>query len=272
MPSFRPITLVTGASSGIGAALARVFAAHGHELVLAARSEEPLVALADEIAASGAPRPHVIAIDLSRLDSGARLGHELATRALEPSVVVNNAGFGLAGAAHELDRVEQLAMVDLNARAVTDLSLRWIESLQRHRGGLLNVASVAGFLPAPGMAVYYATKAYVLSFTEALHVELKPLGVRVTALCPGPVRTGFQGRAGLKDIQFPRLLEQSVEAVAKAGYEGLAAGKRLVVPGFANKMVTLLPRLLPRSVVLSLADARGRRRRDGAAPAWLRPR
>ena len=115
----------------------------------------------------------------------------------KPQSIVNNAGFGLIGRAAELDRAEQLAMIDLNVRALTDLSLAFVDSLARHKGGILNVASLASFLPAPGMAVYYATKAYVLSFSEALHVELRKKGVRVTALCPGPVPTEFQARAGL---------------------------------------------------------------------------
>ena len=133
----------------------------------------------------------------------AMIADELRTRGLEPNFVVNNAGFGLVGAAAELDRAEQLAMIDLNARALTDLSLRFIDSLARHRGGILNVASVASFLPGPGLAVYYATKAYVLSFSEALHHELKPKGMRVTALCPGPVATEFQTRAGMPEGLFP---------------------------------------------------------------------
>ncbi len=119
--------------------------------------------------------------------------------------MVNNAGFGLLGEAAELDRARQLAMIDLNIRALTDLSLRWLDSIKRHRGGILNVASIAGFLPGPGMAVYHATKAYVLSFTEALHEELKADGVRVCALCPGPVETEFFERAGLPDELFPGL-------------------------------------------------------------------
>ena len=121
-------------------------------------------------------------------------------------IVVNNAGFGLHGQAAELDRAEQLAMLDLNVRALTDLSLRWIDGIVKHKGGILNVASVAGFLPGPGMAVYYASKSYVLSFTEALARELAPQGVRVTALCPGPVQTEFQKRAGISGKPTGRLL------------------------------------------------------------------
>jgi uncharacterized protein len=194
----RPIALITGASAGIGAELARVFAAHGHELVLVARREERLTALADAIAAAGGPRPTVLSLDLARRDAVATLAAELSSRGLEPAIVVNNAGFGLVGPAAALSRAEQLAMIDLNVRALTELSLAFIDSLARHRGGILNVASVAAFLPGPGMAVYYASKAYVLSFSEALHQELSRRGIRVTALCPGPVPTEFAARAGLR--------------------------------------------------------------------------
>src|SRR5438034_7116656 len=176
----KPVVLITGASSGIGAALARVFAAHGHELVLVARRQDRLNALADEIAAAGRSRPTVLAVDLERRDTASVVAAELSAKGMEPAVVVNNAGFGLSGAAAALSRDEQLAMIDVNVRALTELSLMFVDSLARHRGGVLNVASVAAFLPGPGMAVYYASKAYVLSFSEALHRELSDRGVRVT--------------------------------------------------------------------------------------------
>jgi short-subunit dehydrogenase len=186
-------------------------------------------------------------------------------RGCEAEFVVNNAGFGLVGPAAELDRAEQLAMVDLNVRAVTDLSLVFLDSLRRRRGGLLNVASVAGFLPGPGMAVYYATKAYVLSFSEALHHELKPDGVRVTVLCPGPVKTEFQARAGIAEGRFPSFLVRSAGRVADNGYRGLMEGRRVVVPGTQNKVITLLPRILPRSLLLAMTNAGQKKRR--ASPA-----
>jgi short-subunit dehydrogenase len=259
-PTTRRVVVVTGASAGIGAALARVFAAHGHELVLIARRESKLDALADEIAAQGRPRPLVLAIDLAQPDAGARIKAELAAHGLEPEYIVNNAGFGLVGEAAQLDHAEQLAMIDLNIRSLTELSLAFADTLARLRGGLLNVSSVAGFIPGPGMAVYYASKAYVLSFTEALHHELARRGVRVTVLCPGPVPTEFQARAGIPRIPFPRTgmprvvgsnaLTCTAEEVAEAGYEGLMRGQRVVVPGLANKAVTSIARLLPRRLVL----------------------
>jgi short-subunit dehydrogenase len=256
----RPVTLITGASAGIGTALARVFAQHGHELVLIARREDRLAELANTIAARGHKRPLVMPVDLGQTDAVDRIGDLLTMYDIEPDIVVNNAGFGLAGPAAEVDLEEQLAMVDLNVRALTDLSLAFVGSLERHKGGILNVASVAGFLPGPGMAVYYATKAYVVSFSQALHSELKPRGVRVTALCPGPVPSEFQARAGVRTERYPRLFTQSADKVAEDGYRGLAAGRRLVVPGLANKLVPALLRLAPRSWRLALVGARNRRR------------
>jgi uncharacterized protein len=146
-------------------------------------------------------------------------------------------------------------------RALTELSLAFVESLERHRGGILNIGSMAGFLPGPGMAVYYATKAYVLSFSEALHSELKPRGVRVTVLCPGPVPTEFAARAGINEGLAPDLLTQSAEAVAEAGFRGLMRGQRVVVPGLLNKIGVIGIRIAPRRYVLRAIDARQSRRR-----------
>jgi short-subunit dehydrogenase len=256
----RPVTLITGASAGIGVALARVFARHGHELVLMARREPRLAELADAIAAEGHRRPIILPIDLVQSDAVGRIGDALAKFDVEPDIVVNNAGFGLVGAATEIDQAGQLAMIDLNIRALTDLSLAFVEPLQRRHGGILNVASVAGFLPGPGNAVYHATKAYVLSFSEALSHELAPRGVRVTALCPGPVRTEFQQRAGVRRERYPRFFTQSADRVAELGYRGLRAGRRLVVPGFGNKLMTEILRFVPRRLALAAADMRQRRR------------
>jgi len=263
MSSGRPVCLITGASAGLGAALAREFARHGHALVLTARREAELAALADEIAAAGHERPHVVAADLAAPHGAERLAADLRERGLEPAYVVNNAGFGLLGPAARLKRDNQLAMIDLNMRALTDLTLRWLPSVRRHRGGILNVASIAGFLPGPGMAVYHATKAYVVSLSEALHAELKADGVRICALCPGPVPTGFNARAGVPDDYFPGLLGRSAERVAREGYAGLMRGRRLVVPGAPNRVLTLLPRLVPRALVLAYMSLRWYRTRGG---------
>ena len=251
----RPVVVITGASSGIGAALAHEFAAHGHELVLIARREQALTNVADAIAAKGAPRPTVLRLDVGRIDAARDISEALAQRALEPEIVVNNAGFGLMGAADKLDRQRQLAMIDINVRALTELSLAFIESIERRKGGILNVASISGFMPGPGMAVYYATKAYVISFSETLHQELKPRGVRVTTLCPGPVPTEFQARAGMEGNRIPAFAFVSAEAVATAAYEGLKQGRRMVVPGWASKAMPVITRILPRSVLLKMIHA-----------------
>ena len=254
MSPAQPLTLITGASSGIGAALAREFAAHGHALVLTARREAELQTLADDIAGQDQARPQVLTSDLGSPEGVAALAETLAARGLEPGFLVNNAGFGLMGEAADLDRAGQLAIVDLNMRALTDLTLRLLDSIKRQQGGILNLASVAGFLPGPGMAVYHASKAYVLSFTEALHGELSGTGVRVCALCPGPVETAFFERAGAPGAHFPSYFVRTPERVAREGYEGFMAGHRVVVPGKPNRMVTLAARVLPRGLMLALTE------------------
>lgn len=260
----QPVCLITGASAGIGKALAHVFAAHGHALVLTARREAPMQGLADEIAAASHPRPQVIVADLGAPDGPALLADALSKAGLEPSIVANNAGFGLVGEAEDLDRERQLAIIDLNVRALTDLSLRWLESITRHKGGILNVASVASFFPGPGMAVYNATKAFVVSFSEAMHQELAGDGVRVCALCPGPVETEFFAVAGLRDDYFPAFISRTAERVAREGYDGFMGGHRIVVPGTPNRIATLLPRLLPRGLIVAAAQHfRNQARRRG---------
>ena len=245
------VTLITGASAGIGAELARIFASHGHRVALVARRADRLGKLADEIAAAGGAAPIVISCDLAQADAGDRIAAALAAEGVEVEYLVNNAGYGLFGRAIDRDRAEQLGIVAVNIRALTDLSLRFADQLVRHRGGILNVGSIAGFLPGPGMAVYYASKAYVLSFSEALREELAPLGVRVTALCPGPVLSEFQARAGFLPGFDSAILNVSAEDVAKAGYRGLMANKRAVLPGLGIKVVPFLLRLFPRGFILA---------------------
>jgi short-subunit dehydrogenase len=256
----QPVTVITGASSGIGSELARTFAANGHALVLVARREQALTALSDDIVATGRPRPLVLAVDLVRSGAAARIAAALAGHGLVAQYVVNNAGFGLVGRADALDRDDQLAMIDLNVRALVELSLAFVADLEGQRGGILNVASVASFMPGPGSAVYYASKAFVLSFSAALHAELAPRGVRVTALCPGPVPTGFQSRAGMSASETDNFLTRSAGAVALAGYRGLMAGRRVVLVGWPNKVAAFLARLLPSGLVLwAMMQVQGRR-------------
>jgi hypothetical protein len=245
------VTLITGASAGIGTELARVFASNGHRVVLVARRADRLATLAGEITAAGGTAPIVIPCNLEQSDAGDQIAAALSAAGVEVEYVVNNAGFGVFGCAIELDRAEQLNIIAVNIRAMTDLSLRFSDSLIRHRGGILNVASIAGFLPGPGMAVYYASKAYVLSFTEALRQELASRGVRVTALCPGPVPSEFQERAGFQPGFDSAILNVSAPDVAQQGYRGLMANKRAVLPGLGIKIVPLLLRLFPRGFILA---------------------
>jgi short-subunit dehydrogenase len=193
----------------------------------------------------------VIPCDLEAPDAGDRIAAALAAADAEVEYLVNNAGFGLFGNSKDLDRAGQLGIIDVNIRALTDLCLRFTASVVRNRGGILNVGSIAGFLPGPGMAVYYASKAYVLSFTEALRQELAKQGVKVTVLCPGPVATEFQARAGFKPALDSAPLEVSAREVAQQAYRGLMANKRAVLPGLGVKIVPLLLRLAPRGFVLA---------------------
>ena len=248
------VTLITGASSGIGAELARVFASKGHRLALVDRRGDRLTTLAREIVDAGGTAPILIPCDLVHPDACDNIAASLAAKGVEVEFVVNNAGFGLFGHAIELDRAEQLAMITVNILALTDLSLRFSDSLIRHRGGILNVGSLAGFVPGPRMAVYYASKAFVLSFSEALHQELAPCGVRVTTLCPGSVSTDFQARAGIKPGLEHQMLDSAASDVAQAGYLGLMTNKRIVLPGLGTKIIPFLLRLFPRGFILAAAD------------------
>jgi uncharacterized protein len=245
------VTLITGASAGIGTELARIFASNGHRVALVARRADRLASLAAEISAAGGRAPIVIPSDLEQANAGDEIASVLAAQGVEVEYVVNNAGFGLFGSAVDLDRAAQLGIIDVNIRAMTDLSLRFSDHLIRNRGGILNVGSIAGFLPGPGMAVYYASKAYVLSFTEALRAELAPRGVRVTVLCPGPVPTEFQLRAGFEPGFDSAVLNVSASDAARAAYDGLMANKRAVLPGLGIKIVPPMLRLFPRGFILA---------------------
>ena len=244
------VALITGASAGIGTELARVFASKGHRVVLLARRADRLTALADEIIAAGGVAPIVIACDLTQMGVGDTIAEALTAAGVEVEYLVNNAGFGVFGKAIQRDRADQLDMIMVNIRALTDLSLRFSDQLIRHRGGLLNMGSIAAFLPGPGMAVYYASKAYVLSFSEAMRAELAPHGVRVTVVCPGPVPSEFQARAGFMPGFDSVILNVSPADVARQAYDGLMANKRAVLPGLGIKIVPFLLRFAPRSFVL----------------------
>lgn len=260
--------LVTGASEGLGADLAATLAGRGFRLILTARREEVLNDLALELSAGGSPEVRVVPMDLSVPGAGQHLADRVQESGVDVDILVNNAGFGLWGPWLASDEEDEVAMLRLNMESLTVLTRRLVPAMvARRRGGVLNVASTAAFLPGPFMTVYYATKAYVLSFSEGLREELRGTGVAVTCLCPGPVRTGFQARAGMVLPSTFRLAETSSASVARAGVDGLLRDRALVIPGLLNRMVTLLPRVLPRTIVPGMvlrAQAR-RASRDGEA-------
>ena len=246
-------TLVTGASSGIGADLAREFAARGHNLVLVARRRDRLEQLAAELRGRGV-QADVIEADLGDPAALERLVAQLVARGIALHTLVNNAGFGLKGRFADLPADEQFAMVELNVVALTKLCRLVLPGLvARRSGGILNVASLAAFLAGPNMAVYYATKAYVLSLSEALHEEAKPHGVTVTALCPGPVITEFWDRAGVPMNASLRVGAMTSPDVARIGVEGYLAGRAIVVPGVATRLGLAGMRFLPRALTRRIA-------------------
>jgi short-subunit dehydrogenase len=231
--------------------LARLFAAKGHRVALTARRADRLNELAGEIVRAGGAEPIVIPCDLQQPGACDTIQSVLEEAGVELEYLVNNAGFGIFGHAIKRDRNDQLGMIAVNIQVLTDLTLRFSDQLIRNRGGILNLGSIAGFLPGPGMAVYYANKAYVLSFSEAMRHELAPHGVRVTVVCPGPVLTEFQDRAGFEPGVDSAILNVSPARVAQQGYEGLMADRRAVLPGLGIKLVPFLLRFFPRSFVLA---------------------
>jgi uncharacterized protein len=253
--SLRRLVLITGASGGIGEAFARVVAEDNCDLVLVSRKDSELNRVRGLIAAKFAKHQiSVVALDLSHPDAGARLIEELEERQLSPDVLINSAGYGLYGRTVELPLEQQIGIVELNVRALTDLSLRLLPAMvARQSGGIINVASTAAFMPGPYMSLYYASKAYVLSFSEALAAELDGSGVTVTALCPGPVQTGFQERAQMQGIRFMRHLSSlSAHEVALAGWEGFKQHRRIVIPGTLNKASAYAGRYVPHWLVVPL--------------------
>lgn len=246
----RGVAVVTGASSGIGREIALRIAADGGPIALVARRTDRLEELADEIRAAFGTDVHVIPADLADPEGPARVEAEAARLDLEVELLVNNAGFGTWGPFADRELEVQLDALRVNVLALTELSRRFLPAMRaRGRGRILNVASTAAFQPGPGAAVYYASKAYVLHFSEALHQELRGSGVTVTALCPGPTVTEFQERAGISRALVGRgPLMMNADPVAEAGYRGAMRGDAIVVPGLLNRIGTWLPRITPRFV------------------------
>jgi len=240
--------LITGASGGIGLELATVCAQHGHDLILVARSKERLQVVARNLEEVYNVAVTTIVQDLARSDAVTQLQHQLKDRHID--ILINNAGFGLGGEFIEQDIDRLRDMIAVNITALTELTRIFASQMtQQNRGRIMNVGSVAGFLPGPYMAVYHATKAYVLSFSEALAYELKDSNVSITALCPGPTKTNFAQAAGVSAAQLfedSRLMD--ARTVARQGYKGMMTGKSVVITGVGNKLVAWAPRFLPRNL------------------------
>jgi short-subunit dehydrogenase len=246
--------------------LAWEFAAHGHNVVLVARSKERLVPLASELEAAHGIAAWVIPADLAVPTAPTEVYAEVERLGIAVDVLVNNAGFGTNGPFAETELTDELQMLQVNVVALTHLTKLFLrEMLARGSGRIMNVASTAAFQPGPYMAVYYATKAYVLSFSEALAAELQGSGVTVTALCPGPTTTEFQQRAQMQDTRLmhsPLLMDAAT--VARVGYRGLMAGKTIVIPGIANRLLSFSVRLVPRAVVRQVTRRLNERARHRA--------
>jgi uncharacterized protein len=255
-PSESATALVTGASAGIGEAIARELASRGYGVTLVARREERLRTLAGELSQRNGVRADAIAADLGDPAARERLADQIAELGLEVEILVNNAGFG--GSAHlaDAERERLVAMLRVNCEAVLDLQARYLPAMvERGRGAVINIASTAAFQPIPGTATYAATKAFVLSLSEAVHQELKGTGVTLTAVCPGPVKTEFTEAAGIQhtEEQLPDIFWMASDAIAKAAVDGAESGKRVVVPGLLNRAGALTGQHTPRMLVLPIA-------------------
>lgn len=250
-----PLVLITGASTGIGREFAFVCARDGYDLIVTARSRNQLETLAAALRESTGRSIHVFAHDLSEPTAPGRLFEEVMQSGLTPDVLINNAGFGLVGRFWELDDAEQIQMVELNVTALTHLSRLFLAGMIANRnGGIINIASTAAFQPGPLMAVYYATKAYVVSFSEALYNEARDHNVTVTCLCPGPTRTEFDKRAGASATKlFSSGRAMSAQAVAQIGWNGFQRRKHLVVAGRMNAAMAFLTRFAPIQFTASMA-------------------
>lgn len=249
-PTTVKTALITGASSGIGLELVRLFAADGYRLVLVARNRAALQQIGEQLQSKHQIEVRISPKDLAHPASPAELLQELQEAGIAVDVLVNNAGFGGSGPFLQTDWQHEAEMIQVNIVALTHLTKLFLPQIVERRGKVMNVGSVAAFLPGPYTAIYYASKAFVLHFSEALAEELNESGVTVTCLSPGPVETGFQKRAhtgGSSRANAP--LYMGVQEVARVGYEGMKAGKRIVIPGWKNRLLTGALRLVPRDTV-----------------------
>ncbi len=249
----RETALITGASSGIGLDLARLMAPR-FDLIITARNQADLQKIANELEAQHGNYVHVIPADLAQPDAPKQIFAEIERRALPVDVLINNAGFGLYGRFAENDLQLELEMIQVNIAALISLTKLVLPGmLERKHGRIMNVASTAGFQPGPLMAVYYATKAYVIMFSEAIANELKGSGVTVTCLCPGATATRFANRANMEQSRLFKMGAMKSQNVAKTGYNGMMAGKTMIVPGFVNKALAMSVRFSPRKLVTAIS-------------------
>ncbi len=250
----RQTVLITGASSGIGTELTREFAQHGDSVVLVARGIDKLEELARELRSKHNVGAEVIGADLTQPSAPEKIVKSLSERNLTIDVLANNAGFGERGAFAQIDLQRQLDMIQVNITAVAHLTRLLLPGMiQRNTGGILNVASTAAFQGGPNMTMYYATKAFVLSFTEALHEEVAGTNVHVTCLCPGPTHTGFVAAANMEGVNLFKMGAETAEAVAKVGYAAFMKNKAVAISGFKNKLGAFSTRLAPRAVARKIA-------------------
>ena len=242
--------LITGASGGIGYELAKVFAANGWDLILTARSGSKLKEFGEGLSSRHGIAVHILAKDLAEPQAAEELFREISAKSWHVDALVNNAGIGSFGFFSETDLLLESRLLELNITSLTKLTKLFLKPMtERREGYILNVASTAAFLPGPLMAVYYASKAYVLSFSEALADEVEPLGVRVTALCPGATETGFQDAAKMRSSKLFKNHAMSAAQVASEGYQGMIRGKRIVIPGVKNRVMVASVRFVPRRLV-----------------------
>lgn len=262
-PGRAKTALITGATSGIGYELSKRFAQNGHNLVLTARHEQDLSDVAAELEEVFGISTTVVAEDLSKPGAPERIFSTLQRQSIRIDALVNDAGFGLHGLFADTDIETELAMMQVNMVALTYLTKLFLtEMLEQGGGRILNVGSTASFLPGPLMAVYYATKAYVLSFSQAIAAELEGSGVTVTVLCPGPTETGFHERAGQRSTWLLQLLgTMDPQVVARAGYRGMMKGRRVAIPSFQDKLIVFFQRFAPRGPLTDLVRELNKRRR-----------
>jgi short-subunit dehydrogenase len=254
MPS--PTVLITGASVGIGYELAKLFAQDRYDLVLVARDHQRLAVVANEFRQQHGVRVRVLPLNLALPNAAEEIVRMLSEEKVVVDILVNNAGFGQQGLFHTNPQGNELSMIQVNIAALVHLTKLVLPGMvERKKGRIMNVASTAAFQPGPYMAVYYATKAFVLSFSEALSEELKGTGVTVTALCPGPTRTKFQERAGISNPMIKGIMAMNAAPVARIGYEGLMHGKRVVIPGVINRIGVFFAKTTPNTVLMKVIKA-----------------